>query len=727
VEIKKYTLKGYTPKADAPVATSHVEGLNPAQVQAVTTTEGPVLVIAGAGSGKTKTLVHRVAHLIDKGVSPSSILLMTFTRKSAQNMLRRASLIGDRRSESVTGGTFHSFAHMILRQEGHLLGYRNGFTILDKSDAEDLIAGVRADMGAQKSDKRFPQKGTLADIFGKHVNMHQTIDQIVGKEYPQFSEFSERIEKMFAAYTATKRRLNVLDYDDLLTELQRLLVTESELCLRLRQRFRYVMVDEYQDTNLLQADIVERLVGPGGNIMVVGDDAQSIYAFRGADIRNMTGFHDRFPDAVRIMLAENYRSYQPILNLTNAVISKSRETFDKQLFTSREGGQLPVFVDMADIYMQSAFIVQRIQELHEDGIPLSEMAVLFRSGFHSNDVELALHAAGLPFQKFGGFKFIESAHVKDIMAFLRVLQNPSDTVSWNRVLMMFDGLGQKTASDVSEQLVVAFQNESEVLPNAPLSEGLFAETGGIENTKLTEDDRLYQVFFQFAGRRFGSELLALASHMSRWASIENPSLVLADVLAYFKPLFEKRYDDAKRREPDFDTLLHLAAKHDDMSAFVSELLIDPPQMSQVDASATGSESDVLTLSTIHSSKGLEWKVVFILSLVDGYLPSFQAMGDMRQLEEERRLLYVAMTRASEQLYLLKPNVEAGWGQRIPGMVMSRPSRFLMEALMENSGLLERWSLTPETEMPAPDFADMAEPSDPFDSRDSGDKPKRYGF
>jgi len=708
VEIKKYTLKGYTPNPDKPVTKAHVEGLNPAQVQAVTTTEGPVLVIAGAGSGKTKTLVHRVAHLIDKGVSPSSILLMTFTRKSAQNMLRRASMVGDRRSESVMGGTFHGFANTILRQEGHLLGYRNGFTILDKSDSEDLIAGVRSDLGAQKSDKRFPQKGTLADIFGKHVNMHQTIDQIVGREYPQFSEFSEKIDTMFAAYRATKRRLNVLDYDDLLTELQRLLTTENEVCMRLRQRFAYVMVDEYQDTNLLQADIVERLVGPGGNIMVVGDDAQSIYAFRGADIRNMTGFHERFPDAVRITLAENYRSYQPILNLTNAVIARSRETFDKQLFTSRSGGSLPVFVDMSDIYMQSAFVVQRVQELHEDGIPLSEMAVLFRSGFHSNDVELALHAAGLPFQKFGGFKFIESAHVKDVMAFLRVLQNPSDTVSWNRVLMMFEGLGQKTASDISEQLVAVFQSKT-------MEESLLPDS---------DEDRIYSVFFRFASRRFGTALLELATTLSKWGKIENPSLVLADLLVYFKPLFEKRYDDAKRREPDFDTLMHLAAKHEDMATFVSELLIDPPQMSQVDAEA-GGESDVLTLSTIHSAKGLEWKVVFILSLVDGYLPSFQAMGDMRQLEEERRLLYVAMTRASEQLYLLKPNVEAGWGQRVPGMVMSRPSRFLMEALLENSGLLERWSLTPEEEMPS-DITDMVEPADPFESS-GGDKPKRYGF
>ena len=707
MEIKKYTLKGYTPNPDKPVIKAHVDGLNPAQVQAVTTTEGPVLVIAGAGSGKTKTLVHRVAHLIDKGVPPSSILLMTFTRKSAQNMLRRASLVGDRRSEAVVGGTFHSFANTILRQEGHRLGYRDGFGILDKSDAEELIAGVRADMGAQKSDKRFPQKGTLADIFGKHVNMGQSIDHIVGREYPQFSEFSDKISRMFGAYRATKHRLNVLDYDDLLTELQRLLMTEADLCLRLRQRFTYVMVDEYQDTNALQADIVERLVGPGGNIMVVGDDAQSIYAFRGADIRNMTGFSERFPDAVRITLAENYRSYQPILNLTNAVIARSRETFDKQLFTSRVGGGLPVFVDMSDVYMQSAFVVQRIQELHEDGIPLSEMAVLFRSGFHSNDVELALHAAGLPFQKFGGFKFIESAHVKDVMAFLRILQNPSDSVSWNRVLMMFEGLGQKTASDIATQLVSVFQPSPTMLPES-------------------DEDRIYGVFFRFAARRFGTALLELATLMSKWGKTESPSVVLAELLVYFRPIFEKRYDDAKRREPDFDTLMHLAAKHEDMSAFVSELLIDPPQRSQVVAEA-GGESDLLTLSTIHSAKGLEWKVVFILSLVDGYLPSFQAMGDMRQLEEERRLLYVAMTRASEQLYLLKPNVEAGWGQRVPGMTMSRPSRFLMEALLENSGLLERWSLTPETEMPTPDFIDIEGASDPFEISERGDRPKRYGF
>jgi len=290
-----------------------------------------------------------------------------------------------------------------------------------------------------------------------------------------------------------------------------------------------------------------------------------------------------------------------------------------------------------------------------------------------------------------------------------VLQNPSDTVSWNRVLMMFEGLGQKTASDISEQLVAVFQSkttEESLLPDS-------------------DEDRIYSVFFRFASRRFGTELLELATTLSKWGKIENPSLVLADLLVYFKPLFEKRYDDAKRREPDFDTLMHLAAKHEDMATFVSELLIDPPQMSQVDAEA-GGESDVLTLSTIHSAKGLEWKVVFILSLVDGYLPSFQAMGDMRQLEEERRLLYVAMTRASEQLYLLKPNVEAGWGQRIPGMVMSRPSRFLMEALLEHSGLLERWSLTPEEGMPS-DITDMVEPADPFEASGGGDKPKRYGF
>src|SRR5690242_16279519 len=418
----------------------YAAALNPQQLAAVTAGEGPSLVIAGAGSGKTRTLVYRVAFLIDSGVDPSNILLLTFTRKSAQEMLQRAGELIGLRSERVCGGTFHSVANMLLRRYGRTIGLEPGFTILDRSDAEDLIALVRSQLGLNEKDKRFPRKGTIAEIFSKSENMLRTLDDIVIEEFSHFADHLEALSQLQAGYRAAKRQL---------------LVQDAHAREAISRLYRYILVDEYQDTNRLQADVIRNLAASHQNVMVVGDDSQSIYAFRGATFKNIMEFPALFPGATIYKLEENYRSTQPILNLANCIIEEAAEKYTKHLFTRKLDGPLPTLAEAAGENAQSRFIAQKILELREEGVPLNEVAVLFRSSFHSFDLEIELSKHGLPFIKRGGVKFIETAHVKDLLAHLRVVANPLDAVSWHRILMLVEGVGPKKAQDLLTVLVKA--------------------------------------------------------------------------------------------------------------------------------------------------------------------------------------------------------------------------------------------------------------------------------
>ncbi len=601
-------------------------------------------MIAGDGSGKTRVLVYRVAYLVEKGIHPDEILLLTFTRRAAEEMLRRASGLLDDRCLKVSGGTFHSFANMILRRYAQFLGIANAFTILDQTDAEDTISLIRTNLGYHKMEKRFPRKGAILEVISKGVNKVCDIDEVLAAEYPQFMEWSQEIKKIRAEYSRYKHQKSLLDYDDLLVYLKNLLSTREDVRAHLSRTYKYIMVDEYQDTNKLQSYIACLLAGGHKNIMVVGDDAQSIYSFRGANFRNIIDFPRIFEGARIIRLQENYRSIQPILDLTNAIIAQAREKFDKELFTSKHGSTRPVFIDAADEHAQSRFVADKILELREEGVELGDMAVLFRSGWHSNDLEVELSRRNIPFIKYGGLKFVEAAHIKDMMAYARIAYNVSDEVNWHRALLLIPGVGPKTAQVIVQEAV----RTQGVRANTPLvhkREGVRA---------------LFELLQQIEG------------------TISPPADTLQHFLKYYEPLMKEKYDDYHKRINDLDSLLHIAARYDSMERFLADMALEPPERSIVEAGTRDRDDSRLTLSTIHSAKGLEWHTVFILYVAEGHLPSYLSLEDEEGIEEERRLLYVAATRAKENLFLLKPHVERSGRAFMNegGIVFTQVSRFL---------------------------------------------------
>ena len=461
---KVYVLK----PAEAPVkplSRDYAQELNPQQLAAVEVVDGPALVIAGAGSGKTRVLVYRVARLIDTGVDPASILLLTFTRKAAQEMLGRVGLLIGPQSDRVMGGTFHSVANALLRRYGRTIGLEPGFTILDRGDSEDLVNLVRVQTGLTGTGKRFPRKKTIADLFSKCANTMQSLEDVLYADYSHFGEYLGELTTLHEAYESTKRQRQLVDYDDLLTRLRELLAVDERARLMISETYRYLLVDEYQDTNRLQADVVRKLAATHENVMVVGDDSQSIYSFRGATFRNIMEFPELFPGTRIFKLEENYRSTQSILALANEVIQGATEKYSKALFTQKGQGERPALVQTVGENPQSRFVAQKILELREEGVPLDDVAVLFRSSFHAFDLEVELAKRDVPFVKRGGFKFLETAHVKDVLAHLRVIHNPQDTVSWHRSLLLVDGVGQKRARDLMAQLVTS------EAPNETLRQG----------------------------------------------------------------------------------------------------------------------------------------------------------------------------------------------------------------------------------------------------------------
>ncbi|MDD5408828.1 MAG: ATP-dependent helicase, partial [Candidatus Omnitrophica bacterium] len=625
--------------------------LNCAQLKAVESIDGPHLVIAGAGSGKTRVLVHRVAYLVEKGVRPEQILLLTFTRRSAEEMLRRASLLLDERCKHVSGGTFHSFANMVLRKYAGLLEISNNFTILDRSDAEDAVNLIRTQLGFHKSEKRFPRKHAILEVISKSVNKSEDIKDVLYDEYPQFIEFTDQVKKMRDEYKRYKLQKSLLDYDDLLVFLKDLLSRHEDVRLALAAKYRYIMVDEYQDTNKLQAHIACLLAADHTNIMVVGDDAQSIYSFRGANFKNIMDFPKIFKGTKIITLEENYRSTQPILNLTNAVIARAKEKFEKHLYTRKKDGNVPVFIDCPDENAQSSFVADKILEFREEGVPLNEIAVLFRSGWHSNDLEIELAGRNIPFVKYGGQKFVEAAHIKDLLSYLRIAHNIKDQVSWLRALLLIPGIGPKTAQKIIEIVM----------------------QGGISDEPLLrKGDSLIKLL----------ELLKGAD-----CSIQPPSKIIERFLDYYQPLLKIKYDDFNKRLNDLDSLLRIAQRYDSVEHFLTDMALEPPERSIVESGKNDKDDTVLTLSTIHSAKGLEWHTVFLIYVAEGHLPSYLSLETEEDIEEERRLLYVASTRAKVNLFFLKPHVDRSPRSFMDGAgsVFTQVSRFL-----EEGGLLDKF-------------------------------------
>jgi DNA helicase-2/ATP-dependent DNA helicase PcrA len=602
--------------------------LNLAQAQAAMHADGPLLIIAGAGTGKTRTLVYRVAHLLERGVRPERILLLTFTRRSAQEMLARTERLVGSASRGVHGGTFHATAHRLLRRFGQAAGLSADFTIMDQSDAEDLMQLSRARLGFAEKGKRFPKKETLQHVYSRHVNTEIPVPAILAEDYPQFREYEEDFGRIFADYTRRKAERNLVDYDDLLLFWALLVESESALAGRIAGLYDHILVDEYQDTNLLQSRILRGMCRTHRNITVVGDDAQSIYSFRGATIRNILDFPEHFPGAAIIPLEENYRSVQPILDATNTLISRAEERYTKNLYTKREGGEKPWLVTAHDEQAQTRFVADRILELHEEGIPLREIAVLFRAGYMSADLEIELTARKIPFEKWGGLKFLEAAHVKDVLAFLRVLENPRDEVSWYRLLLLMPGIGDVTARGAIESMAaVSWAADAfgryEPPPRARAAHGALVE-----------------LLDQLRSHPFGGEGIV--------------SMEIARVRRLYDDILRERYDRVEPRLSDLDQLQTIAGGYPDRAAFLSALALEPPQATQDLGFGSDSEDDTLILSTAHSAKGREWDAVFVIWAVDGWFPMARALGDDAQIDEERRLMYVALTRARNHLFVTYP-------------------------------------------------------------------------
>ena len=672
--MKKFVLQKDDSRASVDYKIEYGDLLNPAQLEAVMHDFGPALVVAGAGTGKTRTLIYRVARLIESGVDPKSILLLTFTRRAASEMLRRASTLLDDRCRRVEGGTFHRYCSKLLHIYSNEIGYPENFTIIDTSDAMDTINLLRGRLGAKKQTKRFPKKSTLYSIFSASVNKMMTIPDVLENEYPQFKKHSDSIQALYDSYCDYKQSNFVMDFDDLLVNTCDLLRENTDIREKVAGMNKHVMVDEYQDTNSLQAELTELFSSVHNNVMAVGDDAQSIYSFRGAEPENMQQFPDRFSGTKLIKLEENYRSTQRILDLANNILSQSKKTFEKKLFTSREEGELPGLVKAANNNDQSRFLTQMILNLREQGSELNDMAVLFRNGRDSYDLEVELNKKDIPFVKFGGQKFTEAAHVKDVLAHLKIFVNPQDTISWNRALMLMEGIGPKTA----EQLFKWAQDSKNPfnLHNAP-----------------------------HASERYMKQLEALSQLFSILKEHEgNVPEQLSAVVEYYRTFCKKRFDDHPKRMKDLETFVDISGSYRSLEHLIEEVALDPIEATAIETESATRDESPLVLSTIHSAKGLEWNTVFLIQCLDGIIPSGYAIDDPQQMEEEVRLMYVAVTRAKDMLFLTYPAMH----QSFYGDYFTNPSRFISDI---PESLIEPWMLVEEPDQPALEESERKEITD----------------
>jgi len=596
--------------------------LNPAQFEAVQTINGPVLVIAGAGSGKTRTLVYRLVHMVEQGITPDNILLLTFTRKAAQQMVGRAATLLDDTCQRVMGGTFHAVANLLLRRYGHHVGYAPNFTILDRADAEGIVNLIRSSLDLSGAGKRFPSKRVILNIISGSVNKSHPLEELVSSQYFHLAEFMDDLLRIRKHYQQFKRDHGLMDYDDLLVNFRDVLAEQEQVRREISARFRYVMVDEYQDTNRIQAQIVRLITSSHDNVMVVGDDSQSIYSFRGADFRNIMDFPKIYPGTKIIRLEENYRSTQKILETTNAIIEQAQERYPKKLFSNIAEGDRPSLFAARDEGEQARYVAKKIDELHRQGTPYHEMAVLFRAGFHSFKLELELASGQIAFEKWGGLKLTETAHVKDVISYLRLIANMRDSLSWHRVLLHLPKVGPKTA----QKIVTTVSDAEDPLaalsryPTAPAWKNEFSEL-----VRMLHD--------------LGNRLTPLAQ--------------FERIMEYYQPVFERLYhDDFPSRARDLEQFKTIIGDYKTLQDFLDDASLDPPELT-ADPLA-GSDSKTLVLSTIHSAKGLEWDTVFIIDLADGKFPSAHSIPFPDQYEEERRLLYVAATRAKSRLFLSYP-------------------------------------------------------------------------
>lgn len=679
---RTFLLKADEAASPARLTIDYAGALNAQQFAATTTGPGPVLVLAGAGTGKTRTLVYRVAYLVETGVPPERIVLLTFTRRAAREMLGRASSLLDGRCEAVEGGTFHAFCAQILRRHAPRLGLPHGFTLLDASDSADVLDLLRTRAGHDKAATRFPKKGTLQSVLSAARNKGQDVGEALAERSPQFAAHAEAVAQLARDYAAYKREHALVDYDDLLLLTLQLFEAHPDVKALVAGQIQHVLVDEYQDTNPAQARLVEAFASVHGNVMAVGDDAQSIYRFRGADFANIFGFPERFPGARLLKLEENYRSVQPVLDLANRLLEQATRRYDKTLFTAKTGpAEPPALVAARDDRTEARFVAQMLLQRREEGTPLSRMAVLFRSAFHSFELEIELARRGIPFVKFGGMKLAEAAHVKDVVAHLKLAENPRDAPAWLRVLQLLPGIGARTADAIAA----------------------WTTSGTTEPYTLPESAPWL--------RKHAHRLEALLALLRGLNAPGVPLVAQVEaVLAYYAPILKDTYaEDFPKREQDLEHFAGLADGHRSRAAFVETLALDPIELTALGVDAEVPDEAPLVLSTVHSAKGLEFDTVFVIHLLDGYLPSAYSLANADELDEELRLLYVAVTRAETNLFLSYPVTQY---RRFAGDVLTKPSRFLTPLgpdVLEPMALVE----TPAAALPAsPPVARMEDAATP---------------
>jgi DNA helicase II / ATP-dependent DNA helicase PcrA len=636
--------------------------LNDQQYAAVTSGPGPALVLAGAGSGKTRTLTYRVAWLLDNGVEPQSILLLTFTNKAAREMLTRVQSLVPLETTTIWGGTFHSIGNRLLRKHALEIGFRPGYSIMDREDQEDLLSAVVAGEEVDTTQIRFPTGEVLGDIYSFALNTDRPIPQVIAERYRRFLPLTNQIEWIQKKYEERKRAANAMDFDDLLIKIVELFKTKPEIAEFYQRYFQYILVDEYQDTNRLQSEFIDVLAAHHQSVMVVGDDAQSIYSWRGANYQNILDFPKRYPSAVVYKIETNYRSVPEVLQVANAAILPNARQFSKVLRPDRKGTDLkPALVPLLDNTQQAAFVAQRILELRDEGLDLEEIAVLYRSHFQSLEVQLALTRAGIPYSITSGLRFFEQAHIKDVAAFMKFVSNSSDEVAFKRMVRLLPGIAARNAEKLWEQINLAPSESRNTF-------GAWFDVGKAPAKAQRAWEQLRHTLDEIAPEK---------------KPVPPTNMIHSILEAVYDDYLKSKYSNHEQRREDLTALENFARGFSDPVEFLSQLsLMATGETEQLNTQDEDRER--VTLSTVHQAKGLEWQAVFIVWLTDGMFPSARSLESNENIEEERRLFYVAITRAKDQLYFLYPAI---WPNGNLDQRLQRPSRFLGEIPAE---LCEEW-------------------------------------
>jgi DNA helicase II / ATP-dependent DNA helicase PcrA len=700
--MKKYVIKRAENSLPEQL-TRYREELNSEQFRVVTAKPGAALVVAGAGTGKTRTITYRVAYLIEQGISPQKILLATFTNRAAREMLRRVeNLTGSQNVHRVWGGTFHRIANLILRKHAVSIGYSSNYSILDAEDAKDFINVCIDEAGIDTKAKRFPKAEVIQDIISYANNTDRPIENVVIGKYPYFEMLTQQIKRVDFIFQERKKERNVMDYDDLLLNWKRLLVEKPEIADVYAEQFEHILVDEYQDTNRLQAEIIDLLAVKHRNVMVVGDDAQSIFAWRGAEFTNIYEFPQRYPEAAVYKLETNYRSTPEILGLANTSIANNRRQFPKILQAVKKSRDFkPALVPCSNVEQQSAFIAARILELRDEGTSLEEIAVMYRSHYHSLELQLELTRRNIPYRVQSGVRFFEQAHLKDVISYLRIIVNPRDELAWKRILKMIPSVGNATANRIYESLAYA-ENPFALIKSEPPASAAVLQTTDYKlqtNPKSKiQNPKSNDPFSRLRGKQPWQDFVKLLELLTSDENRNNPAKQIELILTNgYEQHLQETFENAEARLEDLRQLALYASRYTSTEDFLSELALlsterfkEPVGVTGEDVIQGGEEDELLTLTSVHQAKGLEWKAVFIIWAAEGKFPSPRSLKEIDSEEEERRLWYVALTRAQDELYLTYPLMMVDYSRQV---VLQKPSRFIMEC---PPVLFEVWSLEEES-------------------------------